>query len=128
MSRACSYLSVSRKMKKWDPRDTIWTEQLPLEVAIQQAAWWRIKRVVAMYDSGMTYKNIADAIGVSRERVRQIYSKGKFRTSRSSPIERYLGQKTTTHLDNRKMETFVTRRKWKNNAHALLKTVDALLK
>lgn len=105
-----------------------WAQTLPLEVAEQQVVWWRYKRVVALRDSGMTYTAVAKALGLSIERTRQIYTKGKYRTYKTSPAERYLAQLVTTHLENKEIpKTYQDSRRLHKNAKALLATVDALL-
>lgn len=62
---------------------------LPGNILIQQQGWVRNRKVLMLRRSGMTLQAIADMMGLSRERIRQMESKAR-RFEFSSPAARYL--------------------------------------
>ena len=67
--------------------------ELPKSVLSEQAAWDRRHRVrIAYICGGVTYGNLADALGLGKERIRQLIFKAEMEARREarSPAEKYI--------------------------------------
>lgn len=69
-----------------------WYDVLPSDIARKQIVWERHQRAHRMREAKLTYRAIAEALGVSRARAAQIvYSATRYR--KESPIPAYLVQR-----------------------------------
>jgi hypothetical protein len=66
-----------------------WADLLPPQVAVSQAAYERAGRVLNARRAGATLTQIAERMGRSVERVRQLENKATKQTGKLSPIEKY---------------------------------------
>lgn len=77
-----------------------WSDLVPLDVAEHKAAWDKRHAIRRAAEAGIMHKDIAEAIGVSAQRVWQHVQKAKreVEQGRRDPIERYLSRKDSTRL------------------------------
>lgn len=66
-----------------------WSDLFPPDIAIRQTAWEREQRVYRLRQLGLTHREIANRLGVSRGLIWALITRGERRRYKLSPIEKY---------------------------------------